>query len=583
VADGKPAGDFRPFPDSRARPSQVHFGDDGRSVVVVWRATINQGRFHGNCGFQVYDAKTGEPRGQPVSLGTQQGLAVLSPDGTRLAAADQSGLVQQWETATAKRRGPAMPQVDLIQSLAYSPDGRWLAVLCHNHGVWLWDAATCRPVGPPLVHRVPVLGMTFSPDSRALVTTTRTGFTRTWSLPEPVADNADEVEQWLRATSGVMVEGPDVVLLDEAAWKKDAAAARPVVAGQPLGDGRAWQDRRARDAEEDSDPRAALWHLDRLVQTHADDWRLYARRGRVFSRLGELDRAAREYARAQEAGAAEGLLDEYRHQAAACRLLGQLPTALWYLDRLVAARPDDWHGYADRAEIHALLKKAPEHAADVAKAIDLGADSSVLVLVAEERARAGEWRGAADLLGRAVTEGNREPDVLTRLALCRLRAGDAAGYRRLCQSLHKELPELWPDHKTHLAEILCPLCALGPGALGDWKPLLTTAAGMVRFATERLQNNQARAAWSRLHGRLLYRAGNYQEAAARLQEGLGLDTEGTAVDRLFLAMAHHRLGQVQPARREWDKACGESPAGDFWAQVEAQLLRNEAQVLIQGK
>jgi WD40 repeat protein/tetratricopeptide (TPR) repeat protein len=583
VASGKPAGDFRPFQDPEANPSQVLFGDQGRSVVVLWNSATIQGEIPGSTAFQVYDGRTGKPRGRPVSVGKEQGRAVLSPDGTRLAAADMSGLVQQWDTTTGTRHGTAMPQADLIRSLAYSPDGHWLAVACHDQGVRLWDAATCRSVGPPLVHRAPVIGMTFTPDSRVLVSTTAAGFTRTWSLPQPVADNADEVEQWLRATSGVMVEGSDVVLLDEAAWKKEAAAARPVVAGQPLGDGRPWQDRLAREAEEDGDPRAALWHLDRLVQQRPDDWRLYARRARVFGRLGELDRAAKEYARAQGAGAGEELLDEYRHRAAACRLLGELATSLWYLDRLVAVRPDDWHGYADRAEVHALLKKLPEHAADVIRAIDLGADSSVLVPAAEERARAGDWRGAAELLGRAVAEGNREPDVLMRFALCRLRAGDAAGYRRLCETQLKEVAELWPDQKAHPVNILCPLCALGTDALGDWRVLLAMAEAVVRRAVEQSQPALVRGQWLRLYGRLLYRAGRYQEASARLHEGLALNPEEATADRLFLAMAHHRLGHVQEARRQWDKARGASPAGDFWAQVETQLLRDEAQALLAGK
>jgi serine/threonine protein kinase/WD40 repeat protein/tetratricopeptide (TPR) repeat protein len=582
VASGKPAGDFCSFAAREGNPRQVVFAAEGRRVVVLWNATSVPGpAIPGSSTLQVYDAQTGKPLGEPVPLGMEQGVAVCSPDGRWVAAADISGLVQQWDTAAGQRRGPPLPQADVIEALAYSPDGRWLAVVGRDQGVRLWDAATCRPVGPPLVHRAPVIGLTFSPDSKALVTTTRAGLTRTWSLPEPVADNREEVEQWLRATGGVKLEGSDVVLLDEAAWKKDAAAAHPVLAGVPLGDGRSWQDRLAREAEEDGDPRAALWHLDRLVAEHPDDWHLYARRGWLFGRLGEMDRAAKEYARAEGAGAGEELLDEHRHRATVCRLLGQLPAALWYLDRVVAARPADWRGYADRAEVHAALKKLPARAADLAKAIELGADADVLVSAAEERARDKDWRGAAELLGRAVAGGNREPDVLARLALCRLQAGDQAGYRRLCEAQRKELPALWPDLNTHVAEILCPLYILGRDALADWGPLLVQVEGIVRRAAA--QDAALHAAWLRVYGCVLYRAGRFADATARLQEGLALNNAGAVEERTFLAMAQHRLGKAKEAQRIWDKLRDEPPAGDFWSQVERQVLHKEAQELIDRK
>jgi serine/threonine protein kinase/WD40 repeat protein/tetratricopeptide (TPR) repeat protein len=582
VDSGKPASDFCPFSGPQWTPSQIVFADQGRTLVVLWNSLSIQGQVPGSSTVQLYDAHTGRPRGEGVRLGMEQGVAVCSPDGRSVAAAGMGGLVQQWDTAAGQRRGPAMPQADVVEALAYSPDGRWLAVVCRDQGVRLWDAATCLPVGPPLVHRAPVIGQTFSPDSRTLVTTTRAGFTRTWSLPEPVADDPDEVERWLRATSGVKVEGSDIVLLDEADWKNDAAA-RLVVSGQPLGDGQPWQDRLAREAEEDGDPRAALWHLDRLVARSPDDWRLYARRGWLFSRLGELDRAAKEYARAHEAGGTEELFDDYRHRAAVCQLLGQLPAALWYLDRLIAARPADWRGYADRAEVHAALKKAPERAADLAKAIDLGAGEEVLVPAAEERGRTKDWRAGAELLGRAVAAGNREPDVLARLALCRLQAGDREGYRRLCEVQRKELPALWPGQKDHVAALLCPLCILGPQAVADWQPLLALAQGAARWAETVAKNTPFHASWLRLYGCVLYRAGRYEEAAARLQEGLALNNNGTVQERLFLAMARQRLGKTKEARRIWDKVRDEPPDTDFWTDVERQLLRKEAQELIEGK
>src|SRR5262249_43737369 len=80
-----------------------------------------------------------------------------------------------------------------------------------------------------------------------------------------------------------------------------------------------------------------------------------------------------EDARARACAAAGQMEDWYRHQLTDCRVAQRWQTALWYADRLLAALPPDGDLYAARAEIHKHLKQSPQEAADLARAVELGA------------------------------------------------------------------------------------------------------------------------------------------------------------------------------------------------------------------
>ena len=87
-------------------------------------------------------------------------------------------------------------------------------------------------------------------------------------------------------------------------------------------------------------------------------------------------------------------------------------------------------------------------------------------------------------------------------------------------------------------------------------------------------------------GAALYRAGRFEEAIRRLDESIqargdGGDPKGFA----FLAMAHHRLGHRDEAKRWLDKLVAYRPkeGADFsWDDVEIRILRREAESMILG-
>jgi Flp pilus assembly protein TadD len=193
-------------------------------------------------------------------------------------------------------------------------------------------------------------------------------------MPRLVADDPDRMELWLQATGGIRLERTEVELLDVQAWQQcrkrlyerwpdiDPALSRP-------SNDAGWHDSRARDAEEDGNTFAALWHLERLLARRPRDWRVHARLGWLFTEAGDLKRAEAAYRQATAYADGQRLGDWYRQGVAALRARSQWSAALRYLDWLAATGSDDWHLHADRAEVLANLGKAAERDVALARAI----------------------------------------------------------------------------------------------------------------------------------------------------------------------------------------------------------------------
>jgi WD40 repeat protein len=346
VRTGKPVGGFlgEKHPASTSPFFVLAFADSGQTLRVFDLIT---GKLH------TLDAQTGAARQAPLALVPAE-EAVFSAGGTALATGHSNGSVQQWDPTTGKRAGARIELPQPVARLRYSPGDQVLAIACWDQSVRLWDAASCAPLGPPLLHQVGVLDLRFTPDGASLVTLTATGRMHTWPLPKPVADDPERMELWLQARGGVGLENNAIVLLDAEAWRRcrerlqerwpeaDPALHRPA-------DEADWHDARARDAEEDGNTFAALWHLDRLIALRPRDWQPPARKGLLYAKAGDLDLAESAYRLAAKHAPAEALRDWHRQNAATCLVQGQWSTALRHLDWLVAARGEEWQVYADRA------------------------------------------------------------------------------------------------------------------------------------------------------------------------------------------------------------------------------------------
>ena len=87
-------------------------------------------------------------------------------------------------------------------------------------------------------------------------------------------------------------------------------------------------------------------------------------------------------------------------------------------------------------------------------------------------------------------------------------------------------------------------------------------------------------------GAALYRVGRFEDAIRRLEEKIRARFKGSSEepqDWPFLAMAHHRLGHRDEARRWLEKLRNRQPSTDsdkFWDELEIRLLSSEAEAVV---
>lgn len=189
----------------------------------------------------------------------------------------------------------------------------------------------------------------------------------------------------------------------------------------------------------------------------------------------------------------------------------------------------------------------------------------------------GRWDDAARLLGKAVEEPTAPAGVWYRHALMRLHQGDEEGYRQACARMVERFGKA-TDAAT--ANTVAWACALGRDALPDLKPAL-------RLAGVAVVANAKDAGARNTHGAVLCRAGRYKEAVAELNTSLALRPGGgTAADFLFLALAHHQLGDADEARKRLEQArqaAAKNPPVLWSERVELQLLLREVEASLPGE
>jgi WD40 repeat protein len=127
----------------------------------------------------------GKARPRDLVQRSEIGALAFAPDGSLLAAGDQTGRVALWDRTVRQREGalpnvfPVLPEgmadplnndnSEAVSALAVSPDGRTLAVGGEAGGLQLWDIATQQPLGGPLTTPGEAIGtVAFGADSGTL-------------------------------------------------------------------------------------------------------------------------------------------------------------------------------------------------------------------------------------------------------------------------------------------------------------------------------------------------------------------------------------------------------------------------------
>ncbi len=164
----------------------------------------------------------------------------------------------------------------------------------------------------------------------------------------------------------------------------------------------------------------------------------------------------------------------------------------------------------------------------------------------DRRARAfaslGRWREAADGFGAAIRLGATDRIVWYYRAVAHLALGETAAYREACEEMTAVFGHFnSSSHREN--DMTAWTCALAPAPGLDLSVPLESSR---RWA----DGEPARAGFRQTLGALLCRAGRYDEAIRRLQEGIAARQGRVELpDALFLALAQARSGNPAAAAR----------------------------------
>lgn len=290
-------------------------------------------------------------------------------------------------------------------------------------------------------------------------------------------------------------------------------------------------------------------------------------------------KAAADYQQAERLGSREQVLDFQMHSVIDCTGAERWAEALWYLDRLIAARPDDESLHEDRAAVYGKLGREADRQAELARVFELGADEALVIPRAEELGRAGRWAEAAGLLSRCGRTGPLSQELARAWAIACLEAGDRPGYRETCVAF---LTCQGPNPTVVWNELsAASLFALGAEGLDDYRVAISWFEN--RLSATPPPRPPYRHLLSNALGGLLLRAGRIDEAIARVNEGIAAAKDFEIPgDWAYLAMAHARKGSLAEARRwlERLRAARLDSSATFWDIRELALLGGEAGALL---
>jgi tetratricopeptide (TPR) repeat protein len=335
-----------------------------------------------------------------------------------------------------------------------------------------------------------------------------------------------------------------------------------------------------------------LWHLDRQIRTQPDAWLAYVLRTKAQIQLAQFDRASADFDKAIQLDSSGQVLLWYRSFAVESADKAQWQAAFWYLDRLIAARPQEPVFYGDRGRAHLKRNQWKEAVKDYEEAVQRNTKDPQIW---REKGRLdidqGRWPEAARAWDRTFELDPSDHWAWYQSAPLHLYLGDVDGYRRRCREMLRRVGQ---TDNPMIAERTAKVCLLRPDAVADPKVVQQLAQRTVT-GTEKYPYY----GWFQLaKGMAEYRAGHWEQAIHWLEESqkrpYSSQGPSKALAGLFLSMAHERLGQADEVRQalrqakalidaelqRW-KADDADQINEDW--LKAVIVRAEAEALVEGK
>ncbi|MGI6414289.1 MAG: tetratricopeptide repeat protein [Thermoguttaceae bacterium] len=266
---------------------------------------------------------------------------------------------------------------------------------------------------------------------------------------------------------------------------------------------------------------------------------------------------------------------------------GDFEAALAEFEEVIRIDPNSAKAYDRRAKLYLKKGELDKAIADYGELIRLDPKAP-----SNYQARAcilldkGEFdRAAADLSNAIALSPSSELDSWLMLAAARLAAGQPKEYRKTCAEM---LERFRQTESAWVAYIVAYACTFAPDAVDDW-PVPVALAEMAA----RSEPTEAYSLFAL--GAVLYRSGRAFEAIRYLSQAelieqaqIGDDGRAPVQTWLYLAMAHHRLGNGVEAHRYFEKAAPLIDREDIgvWvlpgltSRVALKLLADEAGTLL---
>ncbi len=183
---------------------------------------------------------------------------------------------------------------------------------------------------------------------------------------------------------------------------------------------------------------------------------------------------------------------------------------------------------------------------------------------------------AVATLGKAILLAPDSIVPRTRQLLALISAADLEGQRQACSLLFDRFGK---TANPFAANAIAWSCALAPAAISDHEALVRLAEIAVNGCPTEWKHDALNTL-----GAALYRSGRFGDAIRRLEEAIKARNGAERPnDWPLLAMAHHRLGHNNEARRWLDRLrnrrLSDDPDG-FWEELENHILCSEAEAVI---
>jgi WD40 repeat protein/tetratricopeptide (TPR) repeat protein len=504
------------------RPPLVHQGSVAAVAFSPDRKSVLTGSSDSTA--RLWDAIAGVPMGQPLVHQRSVEAVAFSPDGKTILTGCQDKTARLWDVATGLPIGQPLRHQGVVAAVAFSPDGKSVLTGCQDGTARLWNTHTGKATGPPLRHPAAVVAVTFSPDGEAILTGCEDMKARLW-------DTATGQPAGKPLEHSVMVYA--------VAFSPEG---KTILTGSNMGMARLWE---TPARLPDNLPRLIAW-VETLTGLELDE------QGGIRVLDGAAWRQRRD--RLSQLG-------------------GPLPADTWWSrDPILfgwdaTARARAWAARKRWAEAEAAFEEA-------VRARPLNGN------VWMERGRfylmRSEPEKAAATFGEAILLIPNDSLLRTRQILALVAAGDFDRQRRACFNLLDRFGNTDPFAANNLAWS----CALAPGSAAFHEDLLRLA----EIAEQGISGEGLKHTVLNTLGAILYRAGRFEDAIHRLEEGIRLHKgESLPHDWVFLSMAHGRLGHHDEARRWLDPFRSYQPNADpnrFWEELEIRLLRTEADAVV---